>query len=116
MAGKLDGAGQLGKMWANKADLKDRILGPIGDAGIAALGAFQASGYLMSGAARYLVAGWANLKRQLVNGGKAVIVCLQKADVNEWVTLPLMTAEIVKGVDGVWFSSSGVSLRKNVPF
>ena len=38
MATKLDWAGSLGKMWADKVDAHDRLLGPIGDAGIAALG------------------------------------------------------------------------------
>jgi len=38
MTTKLDWAGSLGKMWAAKADAHDRLLGAIGDAGIAALG------------------------------------------------------------------------------
>ena len=38
MATKLDWAGSLGKMWASKVEAHDRLLGPIGDAGIAALG------------------------------------------------------------------------------
>ena len=38
MATKLDWAGSLGKMWADKVEAHDRLLGPIGDAGIAALG------------------------------------------------------------------------------
>ncbi len=38
MTTKLDWAGSLGKMWADKAEAHDRLLGPIGDAGLAALG------------------------------------------------------------------------------
>ena len=173
MATKLDWAGSLGKMWADKVEAHDRLLGPIGETGIAALGdisgkrildigcgagstsvAMARAGatvigvdisedllaearardtndlcaFLLCDAAttdfdepfdliysRFgmmffddPVAGWANLRRQLVSGGKAVFVCWREALHNEWAILPLQAVSSVLGEAQTKPSPSGV--------
>lgn len=173
MATKLDWAGSLGKMWATKAEAHDRLLGPIGDAGIAALGdisgkrildigcgagatsiAMAKAGatvigvdisedllaearvrdtdhlctFLLCDAAttdfdepfdlifsrfgmmffNNPVAGWKNLRRQLVSDGKAVVVCWREALQNEWAILPLQAVSSVLGEAQTKPSPSGV--------
>ena len=173
MATKLDWAGSLGKMWADKVQAHDRLLGPIGETGIAALGdisgkrildigcgagstsvAMARAGatvigvdisedllaearardtndlcaFLLCDAAttdfdepfdliysRFgmmffddPVAGWANLRRQLVSGGKAVFVCWREALHNEWAILPLQAVSSVLGEAQTKPSPSGV--------
>jgi SAM-dependent methyltransferase len=173
MATKLDWAGSLGKMWATKAEAHDRLLGPIGDAGIAALGDISgkrildigcgagATSIAMAKAGATVVgvdisedlltearardtddlctfllcdaattdfdepfdlifsrfgmmffddpaAGWANLRRQLASGGKAVLVCWREATQNEWAFLPLKAVSSVLGEAQTKPSPSGV--------
>lgn len=173
MATKLDWAGSLGKMWADKVEAHDRLLGPIGDAGIAALGDISGKRILdigcgagttsiamakagatvigvdisedllaearardREGLCTFLlcdaattnfdepfdlifsrfgmmffddpVAGWVNLRRQLVSDGKAVVVCWREAAHNEWAVLPLQAVSSVLGEAQTKPSPSGI--------
>jgi SAM-dependent methyltransferase len=173
MATKLDWAGSLGKIWADKVEAHDRLLGPIGDAGIAALGNISGKRILdigcgagstsvamaragatvvgvdisedlltearardTGGLCDFLlcdaattnfdapfdliysrfgmmffddpVAGWENLRRQLVSDGKAVFVCWREAVHNEWAVLPLRAVSSVLGEAQTQPSPSGV--------
>ena len=173
MATKLDWAGSLGKMWADKVEAHDRLLGPIGDAGVAALGDISGKRILdigcgagttslamakagatvigvdisedlltearardRDGLCTFLlcdaatanfdepfdlifsrfgmmffddpVAGWVNLRRQLVSGGKAVVVCWREAAHNEWAVLPLQAVSSVLGEAQTKPSPSGI--------
>ena len=160
-------------MWAIKAEAHDRLLGPIGDAGIAALGDISGKRILdigcgagatsiamakagatvigvdisedllaiaqardTGGICTFLlcdaattdfnepfdliysrfgamffddpVAGWAHLRTQLVNDGKAVVVCWREAIQNEWAILPLQAVSAVLGDAQTKPSPSGV--------
>jgi len=119
MSLKLDWAGSLGQMWASKVEAHDRLLGPIGDAGIAALGDIAGKRILDIGCgagttsiamakAGATVVGWANLREQLVTGGKAVVVCWREAAQNEWAVLPLQAVASVLGEARTKPSPSGV--------
>ncbi len=173
MTTKLDWAGSLGKIWADKVEAHDRLLGPLGDAGIAALGDVSGKRILdigcgagttsialakagatvigvdisedllaearardTDGLCTFLlcdaattnfdepfdlifsrfgmmffddpVAGWANLRKQLVRGGKAVLVCWREAAHNDWAVLPLQAVSSVLGDAQTKPSPSGV--------
>ncbi|OUS08633.1 hypothetical protein A9Q96_04145 [Rhodobacterales bacterium 52_120_T64] len=173
MTTKLDWAGSLGKMWANKVDAHDRLLGPIGEAGIAELGdisgkrildigcgagttsiAMAKAGAIVVGVdisqdllvqarardteslCTFLLrdaaitnfdepfdlifsrcgmmffddpmAGWSNLRRQLVSGGKAVMVCWRESAQNDWAVLPLKAVSKVLGEAKTTPSPSGI--------
>jgi len=173
MSLKLDWAGSLGQMWASKVEAHDRLLGPIGDVGIAALGDISGKRILdigcgagttsiamakagatvvgvdisedllsearardQDGLCTFLlrdaatanfdqpfdlifsrfgimffddpVAGWVNLREQLVTGGKAVVVCWREAAQNEWAVLPLQAVASVLGEARTKPSPSGV--------